>query len=113
VKVTRRTGKAELPQPKRPTTPRPLPRHRPPPRPAPPRSRPGLPTPDLPNPGLPSGDESLRSWFEEEAETLQRLAHTQRMKGDYVGAQALEREIRVLASETAALLQAGGADLSG
>ena len=107
MKVTRRTGKAELPQPKRPTTPRPLPRHRPPPRVAPPRSH-SVPTPDLP-----SGDESLRSWFEEEAETLQRLAHTQRMKGDYVGAQSLEREIRVLASETAALLQAGGADLPG
>ncbi len=35
------------------------------------------------------------------------------MKGDYVGAQALEREIRVLATETAALLQASGADLPG
>ncbi len=112
MKVTRRTGKSELPQPKRPATPRPLPRHRPPPRAAPPRSR-HVPTPDLPPPSLPSGDESLRNWFEEEAETLQRLAHTQRMKGNYVGAQSLEREIRVLASETAALIQAGGADLPG
>lgn len=108
MKVTRRTGKTDLPQRARPATQRPLPRHRPPPRTTPPRALPGLPTPDLP-----SGAKSLRNWFEEEAETLQRLAHTQRMKGDYVGAQALEREIRVLATETAALLQASGADLPG
>lgn len=119
MKVTRRTGKTDLPQPKRPTAPRPLPRHRPAPRPALPDVSPrdttalNLPTPDLPTPGVPGSDENLRRWFKEEAETLQRLAHTQRLKGDYVAAQALEREIRVLASETTALLQAGGTDARG
>ncbi len=102
MKVTRRTSKTEPPQPKRPTAPRSLTRHRPPPRP--------VSTHDISPPTVLTGDESLRRWFEEEAEALQRLAHTQRLKGDYVAAQALEREIRVLASETTALLQAGGAD---
>ncbi len=96
MKVTRRLGKTETPQPKRPTAPRPRTLHRPLPRPAPPH--------DSPPATVPTGDESLRRWFEEEAEALQRLAHTQRLKGDYVAAQALEREIRVLASETTALL---------
>lgn len=52
-------------------------------------------------------DEALRSWFDEEVEALQRLAHTQRLKGDYVAAQFLEREIRQLAAATAAMVQAG------
>lgn len=53
-------------------------------------------------------DEPLRRWFAEEVEALQRLAHTQRLKGDYIAAQALEREIHILAAETRALLQKRG-----
>lgn len=88
----------------------------PPKRPAPTRPR-GARTPtDRPTSGpdpeifgeVHFSDDTLRRWFEEEVETLQRLAHTQRLKGDYVAAQFLEREIRQLALETAALLQAGG-----
>lgn len=66
-------------------------------------TRPG-PARDIPT--LPLADEPLKRWFEEEVEALQRLAHTQRLKGDYVAAQTLEREIRSLAAETTALLQA-------
>lgn len=51
-------------------------------------------------------DDTLRRWFDDEVETLQRLAHTQRLKGDYVAAQFLERDIRRLAAETAAVLRA-------
>jgi len=50
-------------------------------------------------------DESLRTWFEEEIETLQRLANTQRLKGDYVAAQSMEREIRWLVVQTAAAMR--------
>jgi len=91
-------AKAETPQPKRPAAPRPRVRRFPPARPAPSHHTPPLP--------VPPGDETLRRWFEDEVDTLQRLAHTQRLKGDYVAAQTLEAEIRALASETAALLQA-------
>ena len=93
-------AKAEPLHPKRPTAPRPrVPRPRVGVSPA----RPG-PARDIPT--LPFADEPLRRWFEEEAEALQRLAHTQRLKGDYVAAQTLEREIRSLAAETTALLEA-------
>ena len=109
MKITRRLGTPETPQPKRPTTPRPRVLHRSPPRPTLPHDAPR----DLPPATVPLGDENLRRWFEEEAEALQRLAHTQRLKGDYVAAQALEREIRVLASQTTALLEAGRADPRG
>ena len=57
----------------------------------------------------PLSDEALRGWFEEEAGALQRLAHTQRLKGDYVAAQTLEHEIRSLALETAARLESAAA----
>lgn len=57
----------------------------------------------------PLADEALRRWFEEEAGTLQRLAHTQRLKGDYVAAQILEREILTLERETAARLEGAAA----
>ena len=53
-------------------------------------------------------DEPLQRWFDEEVEAIQRLAHTQRLKGDFVAAQALEREIRTLAAEMRALLLEGG-----
>jgi hypothetical protein len=91
-------AKAESLHPKRPAAPRPR-VLRPPP------TRPG-PACDTPQLTLPLADESLRRWFEEEVEALQRLAHTQRLKGDYVAAQTLEGEIRSLAAETTALLQA-------
>lgn len=52
-------------------------------------------------------DVSLQRWFEEETDALQRLAHTQRLKGDYVAAQILEREIRLLAADVTALLHSG------
>lgn len=52
-------------------------------------------------------DGPLQQWFDEEVEALQRLAHTQRLKGDYVAAQALEREIRMLAAEMRTLIQVG------
>lgn len=95
-------AKAEPLRPKRPAAPRPRVL----------RPRVGVsptrPTParDTPQLTLPLADETLRCWFEEEVEALQRLAHTQRLKGDYVAAQTLEREIRSLAAETTALLQA-------
>lgn len=73
-----------------------------PPRPAPQRPSGQRPAPLL---GTHVLDEPLQRWFDEEVEALQRLAHTQRLKGDYIAAQALEREIRMLASETRALLQ--------
>lgn len=57
----------------------------------------------------PLADEALRRWFAEEAGALQRLAHTQRLKGDYVAAQTLELEIRSLALETAARLEGAAA----
>jgi len=91
-------AKAESLRPKRPAAPRPQVLRPPPSRPTPPRN--------TPQSTLPLADETLRRWFEEEVDTLQRLAHTQRLKGDYVAAQTLEREIRSLAAETAALLQA-------
>jgi hypothetical protein len=75
---------------------------------APPRQRrPAGAPPRLAPPQLttPLADEALRRWFEEEAGALQRLAHTQRLKGDYVAAQTLEREIRNLERETAARLE--------
>lgn len=50
---------------------------------------------------------ALKRWFDEEVETLQRLAHTQRLKGDYVAAQTMEREIRQLTRQTAAVLERG------
>lgn len=69
------------------------------------------PPPRLAPPQLttPLADEALRCWFEEEAGALQRLAHTQRLKGDYVAAQALEHEIRTLELETAARLEGAAA----
>ncbi len=87
----------------------------------PPPIRPGGtgPRPPRPSPQRPLGqrstplldtrllDTSVRHWFDEEVEALQRLAHTQRLKGDYVAAQALEREIRTLAAEMRAIIQTG------
>lgn len=73
--------------------------------------RPAVAPPRLAPPQLttPLADEALRRWFEEEAGALQRLAHTQRLKGDYVAAQALEHEIRTLEHETAARLEGAAA----
>ena len=79
--------------------------------PAPRPRRPRLELPRLPRtrlvPELSAAvvDASVRLWFDEEAEALQRLAHTQRLKGDFVAAQTLEREIRVLIADMHALLQ--------
>lgn len=50
-------------------------------------------------------DEALQRWLDEEVEALQRLAHTLRFKGDYVAAQLMEREIRWLKRQTAAVCQ--------
>lgn len=58
-----------------------------------------------PSPNLLPMEGALKRWFDEEVETLQRLAHTQRLKGDYVAAQTMEREIRWLALQTAAVLR--------
>lgn len=97
MKASKRAPTGEVQRPKAPGTRRPRSVRLPPIRLAPPRLSPQL--------SLAVVDESLRLWFDEEAEALQRLAHTQRLKGDYVAAQALEREIRVLAEDTHALLQ--------
>lgn len=100
MKAGARMAKTESLRPKRPVAPRPRVLR---PRVGVSPSQPG-PTRDTPT--LPLADEPLRRWFEEEVEALQRLAHTQRLKGDYVAAQTLEREIRSLTAETTALLQA-------
>lgn len=72
------------------------------------RPLPVRPLPFQPGPQLNQtlADEPLRHWFDEEVEALQRLAHTQRLKGDYVAAQTLERDIRMLTSEMNAVLAA-------
>lgn len=83
---------------------------------APPERRPALPEPPArAHPGLlrqlPEGlleslpDQGLRRWLEEETEGLQRLANTQRLKGDYVAAQLLELEVRELAAEISEALR--------
>ncbi len=45
-----------------------------------------------------------RRWFEQEVGALQRLARTERLLGDYVAAQRLERELDTFITEVAALL---------
>ena len=46
-----------------------------------------------------------RRWFDEEVRTLERLAHTARLLGDYVAAQRLERELDSFIVEASALLE--------
>ena len=45
-----------------------------------------------------------RRWFEREVRTLQRLACTERLLGDYVAAQRLGRELDSFIAEVAALM---------
>ena len=58
------------------------------------------PDPKLPEPRY----EAQRRWFDHEVRTLQRLAQTERLAGDFVAAQRLERELDSFIREAAALL---------
>ena len=58
-------------------------------------------SPKLPEPRY----EAQRRWFDHEVRTLQRLAQTERLAGDFVTAQRLERELDSFMREAAALLE--------
>ncbi len=49
--------------------------------------------------------EAQRRWFDHEVGTLERLAQTERLAGDYIAAQRLERELDSFIREAAALLE--------
>lgn len=71
-----------------------------------PRGRVGAPRPERP---LGSFQEAQlqgeqRRWFDREVRTLKRLAHTERLMGDYVAAQRLERELDSFIIEASALI---------
>ena len=57
--------------------------------------------PKLPEPRY----EAQRRWFDHEIGTLRRLAQTERLAGDFVAAQRLERELDSFIREAAALLE--------
>jgi hypothetical protein len=46
-------------------------------------------------------DEALRAWLDAEVGTLTKLAHTLRLKGDFVAAQFMEQEVRQLLRQVA------------
>lgn len=57
--------------------------------------------------GLPYGEGlqgEARRWFDREVRGLERLAHTERLAGDYVAAQRLERELDAFITQAFALI---------
>lgn len=52
--------------------------------------------------------EAQRRWFDHEVRTLRRLAQTERLAGDYVAAQRLERELDSFIKEASALMEQEG-----
>ena len=66
------------------------------------------PSPVQSGPKLPPPEgryEAQRRWFDHEVGTLRRLAQTERLAGDFVTAQRLERELDSFIREATALLE--------